>query len=241
MRTGILFYKASIILYLCTVLKRLAISLLFLSLISVIRAQPTLDTIKDCLKKKPQVFAKLDGRNSFIENSRAKIFGLKLGISYGKRVHFGLGYNQLYPPASAFDKKIYFADSWGELYPITAHLHMYYISAYAEYTFYQTKHWELSMPLQIGIGKSYYNYLFLGKTIKTDETFNFIYEPAVSIQYKFVKWFGVGADVGYRFMLTNDRHLNRSFTSPTYAFKFLVYYGEIFKSVFPKSKLAKRM
>jgi hypothetical protein len=206
-----------------------------------VRAQPTLDTIKGCLKQKPQLFAKLDGRNSFIENSRAKIFGLKLGISYGKRVHFGLGYNQLYPPASAFDKTTYYADSWGSLYPVISHLHMYYISACAEYAFYQTKHWELSMPLQFGIGKSYYTYLLGGKTNKADENFNFIYEPAVAIEYKFVKWFGIGADVGYRFMITSDKHLNKSFTSPTYSFKFMIYYTEIFKSLFPKSKLAKRM
>jgi hypothetical protein len=77
--------------------------------------------------------------------------------------------------------------------------------------------------------------------MKTDESFNFIYEPAIAIEYKFVKWIGVGADVGFRFMVTSDRHLNKNFTSPTYAFKLLIYYGEIFKSIFPKSKLTKRM
>jgi hypothetical protein len=206
-----------------------------------IQAQPTLDTIKDCLKQKPQLFAKLDGRNSFIENSRAKIFGLKLGVTYGKRLSFGLGYNQLYSRATAFDKKIYFIDSRGEPYPILARLHMYYFSVHAEYAFYQTKHWELSMPLQFGIGKSYYTYRFLGKEFKRDEAFNFIYEPAISIEYKFVKWIGLGADVGYRFMIASDKDLNKSFTSPTYAFKLLIYYSEIFKSLFPKSKMAGKM
>jgi hypothetical protein len=222
------------------VLKRFLI-LFFLCLAFSIQAQPTLDTIKDCLKQKPQLFAKLDGRNSFIENSRAKIFGVKLGVTYGKRLSFGLGYNQLISQSNGFDKKIYFYDSWNEPYPVVAHLHMYYVSAHAEYAFYQTKHWELSMTLQLGIGKSYYTYLFLGQKHKTDEAFNFIYEPAISIEYKFVKWVGVGADLGYRFMITSDKHLNKSFTSPTYAFKLLIYYSEIFKSLFPGSKLAGRM
>jgi hypothetical protein len=184
---------------------------------------------------------KLDGRNSFIENSRAKIFGIKGGLSFGKRLQFGIGYNQLYPPASDFDTKIYLYDSFGGLNPVITHLRMYYLSAYAEYVFYQTPHWELSMPLQFGIGKSYYKYNWLGKRRKTEESFNFIYEPAISIEYKFVKWVGIGADIGFRFMITSDKHLNKNFTSPTYAFKFLIYYSEIYKSLFPKSKLAARM
>lgn len=204
-------------------------------------AQPTLDTIRNCLKQRPQLFAKLDGRNSFIENSRAKIFGIKAGVSYGKRLQFGIGYNQLYPPAENFDTKLYFYDNYGRLYPVTAHLRMYYISAYAEYVFYETRHWELSMPLQFGIGKSYYKYILSGAKIKTDESFNFIYEPAIAIEYKFVKWIGVGADLGFRFMITSDKHLNKNFTSPTYAFKFLIYYSEIYKSLFPKSKWAEKM
>jgi hypothetical protein len=223
------------------VLKRFTIFLFFSFFVLISEAQPTLDTIKYCLKQRPQIFLKLDGRNSFIENSRAKIFGIKGGLSYGKRLQFGIGYNQLYPPAEDFDTQLYFYDSFGRLSPFTAHLRMYYFSAYAEYVFYQTKHWELSMPLQFGIGKSFYRYNWLGVNRKTDESFNFIYEPAISVEYKFVKWVGVGADVGFRFMVTSDRHLNKNFTSPTYAFKFLIYYSEIFKSLFPKSKLAGKM
>jgi hypothetical protein len=223
------------------VLKRILILLFLIAVIPLTVAQPTLDTIKDCLKQKPQFFIKLDGRNSFIENSRAKIFGLKLGVSYGKRVHFGLGYNQLYPPAKDFDKIMFVSNVYSDLYPVTARLRMYYISAYAEYTFYQTKHWELSMPLQIGLGKSYYHYNLFGTKVKTEESFNFIYEPAVSVEYKIVKWVGIGADIGYRFMLTGYRQLNNKFTSPTYAFKLLIYYSEIYKSLFPKTSLAEKL
>jgi hypothetical protein len=223
------------------VLKRFSILIFFLLSIHQLYGQPTLDTIRTCLTERPQLFAKLDGRNSFIENSRAKIFGIKAGITYGKRLQFGIGYNQMYPPAAGFDKPMYFYNSFGESYTVLAHLKMYYFSAYAEYVFYQTKHWELSMPLQVGVGKSYYRYTYAGIKHKTDELFNFIYEPAIAIEYKFVKWIGVGADIGFRFMVTSDKHLNKNFTSPTYAFKFLIYYSEIYKSLFPKSKWAEKM
>jgi hypothetical protein len=221
------------------VLKRLFILISFSFFISISKSQPTLDSIKFCLQQRPQIFLKLDGRSSFIDNSRAKIFGIKGGLNYGKRLMFGIGYNQLSQPAGNFDELFYFYDTKGKLNPVVAHLKMYYFSAYAEYVFYQTTHWELGLPLQIGLGKSYYTYNFSGSKKKTEETLNFIYEPAISIEYKFVKWIGVGADVGYRFMITSDKHLNKNFTSPTYAFKLLIYYSEIFKSLFPKSKLVK--
>lgn len=204
-------------------------------------AQPTLDTIKLSLKQKPHLFGKFDTRNSFIDNSRAKIFGLKTGLNFGNRLYFGIGYNQLNPPSQDFDKLIFIVNSNGELEKTSAFLRLAYMSVHAEYVFYQTKHWELSMPLQFGVGQSYYKYNQYGKRKVIEKDYNFIYEPAISVEYKIVKWAGVGVDVGYRFMFTSYKKLNQKFTSPTYAFKLLVYYNEIVKSVFPNSKLAKRM
>ena len=221
-------------------LRTLFCSLCFIFISNNNFSQPSLDTITACLKKKPQIFAKLDSRNSFIANSRAKIFGVKLGLSYCKRVHFGVGYNQLYPPATDFNKKIYVNENTLLKDSAIAKLNMFYFSAHVEYIYYQTKHWELSIPLQIGIGKTNYKYIYLDEKYRIEDTFNFIYEPAISVEYKPIKWIGIGADIGYRFMVTDYRKLNQKFNSPTYAFKFLIYYSEIFKSVFPKSKLVNK-
>ncbi|MBA3970737.1 MAG: hypothetical protein H0X46_01070 [Bacteroidetes bacterium] len=204
-------------------------------------AQPTLDTMRMYLKQKPHLFGKFDTRNSFIDGGRAKVWGIKTGVSYGKRLYFGVGYNQFSPPSKDFDKEIYIVNTNNELEKITATLRMFYISVHVEYVFYQTKRWHLSMPLQFGIGQVYYKYTNLGKRKVIEKDYNFVYEPAVSLEYKFVKWAGVGADIGYRFMLTDYSRLNQKFTSPIYAFKFILYYNEIVKSIFPKSKLAKRM
>lgn len=214
---------------------------IFFVAVTTVTAQPTLDTIKLSLKQKPHLFGKFDTRNSFIDNSRAKIFGLKTGLNFGRRLYFGIGYNQLNPPSQDFDKTILIANANGELEKTNAVLRLFYISVHAEYVFYQTKHWELSMPLQFGVGQTYYKYNQLGKRKVIEKDLNFIYEPAVSVEYKIVKWAGVGVDVGYRFMLTSYKNLNQKFTAPTYAFKFLLYYNEIVKSVFPDSKLAERM
>ena len=229
--------------YLCWVYKNFKIFLLLIFSCALFSstAQPTIDTLKNCLKQRPHLFAKLDTRNSFINNGRAKIFGLKVGLNYGKRLSFGIGYNQLYPPAKNFDTKIYYKNQDNLVDSVTANLKLFYFSTHIEYVFYQTKHWELSMPLQIGLGQTCYKYKLDGAYKKTEKNLNFIYEPSVSIEYKYLKWIGVGAEVGFRFMITKDRKLNQNFNSPTYAFKLLIYYNEIFKSLFPRSKYSKYM
>lgn len=169
---------------------------------------------------------------------------MKAGLSFGKRVFIGLGYNQIYPNAKAtknFDKQIYLTNEQNAIDSVTAKLQLFYFSAQVEYIYYRNKHWQLSMPLQIGVGQTAYKYEWLGKR-RYDERYTcLIYEPAVSVEYRFVKWIGVGADVGFRFMLTESKALNSKFNSPTYAFKLLIYYNEIFKSLFPNSKLSEKL
>jgi len=218
-------------------------TIIFLSLfaLTAAKAQPTLDTIKYCLKQKPRPFAKLDSRNSFIDNSIVNIFGAIAGINYGKRLSFGVGYNQLYNPPKNFNQDVEYINSFGKPYFVSSGIHFFYVSAAVDYAFYQTKHWEISMPLQIGIGQTYFQQTIHGKRSKIDAHTNFIYEPTISVDYKIVKWFGLGIDFGYRFLLTNDVKLNREFNSPIVTFGLVIYYSEIYKSVFPNTKLAKKM
>jgi hypothetical protein len=214
---------------------------LFLLAFSAAEAQPTLDTIKYCLKQKPRPFAKLDSRNSFIDNSVVNIFGAIAGINFGKRLSFGIGYNQLYNPPKNFNQDVEYINSFGKPYFVSSGIHFFYVSAAIDYAFYQTKHWEISMPLQIGIGQTYFSQTIHQKRSKIDAHTNFIYEPTISVDYKIVKWFGLGIDFGYRFLLTNDVKLNREFNSPIVTFGLVIYYSEIYKSVFPNTKLAKKM
>ena len=222
--------------------KRLAISLFtFLFVVTTAKAQPTLDTIINCLKQRPHIFITADSRNSFIDNSIVSIFGAKAGITYSKKLSFGIGYNQLYNPPTSFKQDIEYINELGKPYFISEGLKLYYISATVEYTFYETKHWEISMPLQIGVGQTYYQSMINGIKNKSDRNTSFVYEPTISVDYKIVKWVGISADYGYRFMLTGSRKLNRQLSSPIVTIGISIYYTEIYKSLFPKSKWAKTM
>lgn len=94
----------------------------------------------------------------------------------------------------------------------------------------------MSILLQLGLGKTYYRYSLLGEKYRLNESLIFIYEPAISVEYKIMKLVGVGVDAGFRFMVTDYRNVNQKFNSPTYAFKLLIYYHEIYKSVSKKIK-----
>ncbi|MEO6901651.1 MAG: hypothetical protein ABI315_00690 [Bacteroidia bacterium] len=219
--------------------------ILFLILLNLLQlktiAQPTIDTMKWCLQQKPHLFGKIDTRQSFIYNNRVKIIGIKGGLNYGKRLQFGLGYNQLYSPSKKLDKQLYFFDTNGTKDSITSKLKLFYFSIHTEYIFYKNNHWQLSMPLQLGVGDTYYKYQLFNKKQKTNQFIVFIYEPAISIEYKIVKWAGVGADIGFRLMATKQKEINQQFNSPTYAFKFLIYYDEILKILFPNNKWQKKL
>ena len=182
------------------------------------------------------MYFSFDSRNSFIDNSRAKIFGFLAGVNYDNRLYFALGYNQLYPPTTNFDEQYYFINKENRKDSVTEKLKLFYISASVEYVFYTTKHWSLSMPLQIGVEDTYYKYNLYGKNIKLNEKLNFVYEPSVSVQYKFCKFFGVGANLGYRFMISSNRKLNQKFTSPIYAFSAIIYYYEVYKYLSGKNR-----
>lgn len=205
------------------------------------KAQPALDSIINCLKKKPHLFVSVDSRNSFINNNIVSIFGARAGITYGKRLSFGIGYNQLYNPPTSFKEDIEYINALGKPYFINEGLKFYYISAAIEYTFYETKHWEISMPLQIGVGETYYQYILNGVKNKSNKNASFVYEPTISVDYKIIKWVGLSADYGFRFMLTNSKKLNQQLNSPIVTIGISIYYSEIYKSLFPKSKWAKNM
>jgi hypothetical protein len=209
--------------------------------IHTVKAQSTLDTIIACLKQKPRLFAKLDSRNSFINNELVNILGAKAGIIYGKRLSFGIGYSQLYKAPQNLNEEIHYTDASGVENVSIKGLRLFYISANIEYVFYQTKHWELSMPLQIGVGQTHYQYELNGIKVKSEKNINFIYEPTISVDYKLIKWVGVGVDFGYRFMVANSSKLKQNFNAPIVTFDILIYYSEIYKSLFPTTKLAKRL
>ena len=134
---------------------------------------------------------------------------------------FGIGYNQLWSPLES--------EIIEEGIPVKVKLGFAHFSPYVEYVFFRDKQWELSIPVQIGFGNSHY--LRKRDNKKINRQFVISYEPAITFQYRFLKYFGAGLGIGYRLMLKPNRALEETFTSPVYIFKTKIYFERLIKDL----------
>ncbi len=212
----------------------LCLSVLFS--INISKAQ-LLDSLEAYIKTRPTIDARLESRNSFIKYGRAKISGVRLGVTYRKKLRLGIGYSWL-------DSEVYtprlITDPTGNQVYVDNYLNFGYVAYYADFVFHKTKRWQLSVPLQLGTGLSWFNSYYNYQPYTSKKYFLLLYEPGISVQFKVFKWFGAGADVGYRFTLKNSIYVGDKLNSPTYAFKILFWLDQLYFTTFPKSKITER-
>jgi hypothetical protein len=181
--------------------------------------------ISNAIQNGGNFFVRFDSKNSFISNSQVRIWGMNLGMNYDNTVKFGGGLYNLMSPI----EKNYLVESNGIKDTILTNLQYTYFSVFAEYVFYETKHWEASLPVQIGIGGTSYSgyksdstYLFHNKLILQ-------YEATLTGHYRFLRYFALGGGVGYRIMLIDNKALGLQLTNPIYVVKFKIFLGDIFR------------
>jgi hypothetical protein len=207
-----------------------AIILLILLIAQPARSQTEMmDTLKASFHYTPKPYGTFGGRNSFVENSRADIWGFKLGISYNKRSRMSLGYSFM---TSDLVQPILVPDAVGLNQKISMHMKLEYVSACFEYVYYKTRYWEFSIPLQIGIGNSRYIYHANGKDYIRDYQTIVLYEPMVQTEYYIFRWLGVEADVGLRLMLKQNTAIGKNFNSPMFAFGMFIAWDELYHALF---------
>jgi len=202
---------------------------LFLFLLLVL-VPPThaqlLDSIAYFKQQEPRFVAKLDLRGSFISNRNVRIAGIKIGVEHDKRFQYGIGYSFLLSPV----RKDRYIDA--DLGLRTTRLRIGYIAPYVDYAFFQRGHWEVRLPVQIGFGSGSVVYEDnLGRKRKLHRTGLFLYEPAMTVQYRFLKYFGVGLGWGYRLVIFTRSGLDERISAPVYMFGLKVFIGELWKDV----------
>ena len=175
------------------------------------------DSIRTSLDYKPKFLVKFDTRNSFISNQYAKIHGIKVGLSFNKTTNIGLGYHWMPKRSIDLDPQ--------NLNKID--LKFGYAIAFFEYNFYKSKRWSAEIPVQIGLGKAQYTDVDFGVTKAS--SWIIIYEPAMTIEYKFLRYFGLGGGVGFRLAIKTDQQINESFSAPEYILRVKIYFGDIYK------------
>lgn len=180
------------------------------------------DSIRNSLTYPPKIYINYDHRNSFITNQIAKIQSVKIGVTYHNQFTLAFGYNWL---NTNFETNL----SNGE----TAKLKMRFLTPFTEYSFVEKNNWQVTIPVHLGFGWSFY------KT-HDDRVFkrNFIllYEPSMTATYRFFKYFGIGAGLGYRVMLIGNKQINENFNSPIYVLKTKIFFSDLYNDIFKKKK-----
>ena len=173
------------------------------------------DSIRESLKHKPTLYATYDGRGSFISNQIAQVKSVKAGVTFKKQFTLALGYNWL---SSNFESQLNDGTK--------SKLQLQYITPYTEYSFLEHNKIEVTIPIHMGFGQSFYE-----DEMGSSHNKGFIctYEPSMTATYRFLRYFGVGGGLGYRILLIGNRRINEQFNSPTYTFKFKLFFGYIYQ------------
>jgi len=179
---------------------------------------------RESFHTKPKLDVKFDNRFSFIRDNDVKTFGLKVGLSFKRRFKLGLGVNNMF---TSTDRQINIQDT-----TLNVNLQYFYFSPYIEYVFYNSRKWEFSLSTQLGFGEASYEYFDLNNVKKTIAKSTVLsYEPAMLIDYKIIRWFGIGTGVGYRLIYYKSPGVDDRFSSPLYVLKLKVYLGEIVRTI----------
>lgn len=196
-----------------------------------------LDTFKVLLHSRPSIDARLESRYSFLNHNATKVSGVRLGLSFRRKLRVGLGYSWLDTEVS--DKK-FITDAYGKSRYANNYLKFGYVCYYADFVFHKTKRWQLSVPIQVGTGMYWSQYHDGRQIIKSKKRLLLFYEPGITVQFKITRWCGLGLDVCARLALRNTNYVGEKLNSFVLAPKLLIWFDQIFYMALPKSKLTKK-
>jgi len=200
---------------------RIGYLILLLSMSVSARAQ-LVDSIRQFVQEPPRMVIKLDMRGSFVSNSNVRFLGAKVGLQHARRFQYGVGYSFLFTPVEQ--------DITVEGVPTRARLRVGYITPYVDYAFYQRGHWEVRLPVQLGIGSGSVVYKGAdGRNERHARSTLIFYEPAMTVQYRFLKYFAVGGGWGFRLAMHTGDDLGETLTAPIYILGFKVFFEDMWR------------
>ncbi|QKG55809.1 hypothetical protein GKZ68_03615 [Hymenobacter sp. BRD128] len=170
----------------------------------------------------------IDNRNSFVQSSAVRIIGLNLGLlPRGKPYRLGLGgytlrrsYSQLYT-YSGKGKNAKLKDTF------SPELNLRYLTPNFTYIFLRRRFIELSIPVDIGLGRSHYTVTDEKGNVSTDNKGLFFpAEIGFGVLLKPTRWVGVSGAVGYRVSL-KEIDYKEDFDGWYYSYRLNLFVGPI--------------
>ena len=172
-----------------------------------------------------------------MNNSPTRVSGVRLGLSFRRKLRVGIGYSWLDTPV--YDKEIV-TDEFGKSKIVTNYFKFGYVCYYADFVFHKTKHWQLSVPIQAGTGAYWTRYEDGSKITNSKKRLLLFYEPGITVQYKVTPWLGLGVDVCARLAVRNTNYVGNKLNSFVLGFRYSIWFDQIFYKTFPKSKITQK-
>lgn len=184
-----------------------------------------LDSIALFTQEPPRPVVRLDMKGSFVSNQNVRMVGAKLGLEHARRFQYGVGYSFLFSAVER-DRFVNGLGTW------PTRLRMGYAHAYVDYAFYQRGAWEVRIPVQLGVGSGSVVYDDqAGRRQKLYRSGLIIYEPCMTVQYRFLKYFGVGAGWGYRLVMRTNHSLDERLTAPIYTLGLRIFFEDVYRDL----------
>lgn len=109
---------------------------------------------------------------------------------------------------------------------------------YGEYVFIGKPRWELSTPLQLGIGGYYTKYSFPdGGVARTNSRILYLVEPSVAAHYRIFRWVGLGAGAGYRQVFASGDQPEDQISGYIFFARVKLFLGDLYKVVRGRQRL----
>lgn len=170
----------------------------------------------------------LDNRDSFVQESAVRIIGVNVGVvPRGKHYRLGLGgytlrrsYAELYTYAGK-GRNRRLKDT------LTPALDLTYFTPNFSYTFFNRRFIELSVPVDVGLGRSHYTVTDENGHLTTDDRGLFIpAEIGLGVLLKPTRWVGISGAAGYRVSL-KEIDYKEDFNGWYYSYRVNLFVGNI--------------
>ncbi|GIV34765.1 MAG: hypothetical protein KatS3mg031_2300 [Chitinophagales bacterium] len=170
-----------------------------------------------------------DSRFSLLKGVSTNFFGVKIGAQFAQRWRVGAGFYFNNTPLVLTDRVT-------PMFPEDTLMEkstFYYGTAFVEFIILKRVRWEISFPWHLGIGYGYTRFYrqqqnaFLGK--QGDIIVLTEFSPVAS--FRFCRWAGLGAGLGYRYIFNQNAELQAAYNAPILIGRFRFYSNEVFKIV----------
>lgn len=189
--------------------------------------------IRDAFRSdKVKVSVGLDSRRSFVSRQDVNMLGARAGLDFDGMVRVGGGIYFLF--SDIHQQFVLTNPSTGEDSTVTARLRFNYITFFFEPVILKSRRWEISIPLHLGLGDTYFEGAGFDQSRPRTVVLS---EASVIGHYKIFPWIGLGGGVGYRTMLKGNNLLGENFHAPIYMFTLKIFVGWIYLKLFKPEKL----